>query len=86
MNDHDRLVECYSGATYAERPVAIHWQGQRLVVGQVLRSWRTPAGPRFEVTVAGQRRFRLQLDEVAGTWDVQEVAVGAKAPVDLGQR
>jgi len=86
MNDHDHLIECYSGATYAERPVAVHWQGQRLAVEQVLRSWRTPAGPGFEVTVAGQGRFRLQLNEATGTWDMQEIAAGAIAPVDLVQR
>ena len=81
-----QAVECYSGAAYAERPVAVHWQGQRLVVEQVLRSWRTPDGPGFEVTVASQRKFRLQFDEATGTWDVQEIAAGAIAPVDLGQR
>ena len=48
-----QAVECYSGATYAERPVAVQWQGQRLAVEQVLRSWRTPAGPGFDVIVAG---------------------------------
>jgi hypothetical protein len=86
MGTESADVECYSGATYAERPVAVHRQGQRLVVEQVLRSWRTPAGPGFEVTVAGQRRLRLQLDEAVGFWDVQEIAAGAIAPADLGHR
>lgn len=70
MNDHDRLVECYSGATYAERPVAVHWQGQRLVVEQVLRSWRTPQGPGFDVVVADGRKFHLSYDEPSDTWHV----------------
>ena len=82
----NQAVECYSGTTYAERPVAVHWQGRRLAVEHVLRAWRTPDGPGFEVTVAGQHRFGLQFDEATGTWDVQEIAAGAIAPVDLGQR
>jgi hypothetical protein len=81
-----QVVECYSGATYAERPVVVHWQGQRLVVEQVLRSWRTPAGPGFEVTVAGQRSFRLQLDEATGIWNVQEITAGAGTPVGLASK
>jgi hypothetical protein len=66
-------VECYSGSRYAERPVAVHWQGQRLIVEQVLRSWRTPAGPGFDVLVADQRRFRLQLSEATEWWNVEEI-------------
>jgi hypothetical protein len=66
-------VECYSGSSYAQRPVAVHWQGQRLIVEQVLRSWRTPAGPGFDVLVADQRRFRLQLSEATDRWHVEEI-------------
>lgn len=28
MNTRPGSVECYSGTTYAERPVAVHWQGE----------------------------------------------------------
>ncbi len=65
-----QVVECYSGSTYAERPVAVHWQGQRLVVEQVLRSWQTPQGPGFDVLVADGRTFRLSYDESSDTWQV----------------
>ncbi len=78
-----QAVECYSGSTYAERPVAVHWQDGRLAVEQVLRSWRTPAGPGFEVAVADQRSFRLQLDEAADVWNVQEITAGAKTTAHL---
>ena len=63
-------VECYSGSSYAERPVAVHWQGQRLAVEQVLRSWRTPQGPGFDVVVADGRKFHLSYDESSETWHV----------------
>lgn len=61
-------VECYSGVAYAERPVAVYWQAQRLVVEQVLRSWRTPQGLGFDVVVIDGRRFHLSYDESSDTW------------------
>jgi hypothetical protein len=63
--------------------VAVLWQDQRLAVEQVLRWWRTPVGPGFEVAVAGQRSFCLQLDEAADVWNVQEITAGAGTPVGL---
>ena len=36
------LVECHSGYEYAERPVALHWQGQRLEIESVEAEWRIP--------------------------------------------
>lgn len=68
-------VECYSGSRDAERPIAVHWQGQRLDVVQVLRSWRTPNGPAFEVLVASDHRLRLELDENSDCWCVSEIRV-----------
>lgn len=65
-----QVVECYSGATYAERPMAVHWQGQRLDVEQVLRSWRTPDGPGFEVIVTGGQKLRLVYDDMNELWTV----------------
>jgi hypothetical protein len=65
-------VELYSGTVYAERPLACYWQGRRLEVSQVLRSWRTPAGPGFDVRVADGRRFRIELDESSDAWTIQE--------------
>ena len=65
-------VECYSGSRYAERPIAMHWQGQRLEIRQVLYGWRSPDGPAFDVLVAGDRRLRLELDENSDCWSVTE--------------
>ncbi|HSN74536.1 MAG TPA: hypothetical protein VL334_05510 [Anaerolineae bacterium] len=77
-----QAVECYSGATYAERPVAVHWQGQRLVIDQVLRSWRTPLGPGFDVLVADGSTFRLSYDESSDTWQVATADVAAPTAID----
>ena len=68
-------VEYYSGSRYAERPIAVHWQGKRLEVRQVLHSWRTPDGPGFEVVVADEREFRLLYDEKHDRWSIVDTEV-----------
>jgi hypothetical protein len=64
------LVECYSGARYAERPVALRWKSQRLTVREIECQWREPDGPAFRVRTAGGLRFALHYNEEAGTWAV----------------
>jgi hypothetical protein len=64
-------VECYAGYRYPERPRAFLWQGDRVVVEEVERSWRTPASPVFCIRAAGGRRFILAYDEAADVWDVR---------------
>lgn len=66
-------VECYSGSRYAERPIAVHWQGKRLEIRQVLNSWRTPDGPAFVVLVGDGRNFRLLYDERCDSWTVLDM-------------
>lgn len=65
-----QVVECYSGSTYAERPVAVHWQGQRLVVEQVLRSRRTPVGIGFDVIITGGHTLELDYCTAQDLWTV----------------
>lgn len=62
------IVECYSGSRYAERPLAVHIDRQRLAVEHVERAWRTPAGPAFLVVVTGGQRLQLEFDERSDTW------------------
>ena len=66
-------VECYSGSRYAERPTAVHWQGKRLEIRQVLHSWRTPDGPGFDVVVDDERKFRLLYDEKYDRWSIVDL-------------
>lgn len=66
-------VECYSGSRYAERPIAVHWQGKRLEVRQVLHSWRTPNGPGFDVYVVDGHNFRLIYDVRCDSWTVVDM-------------
>jgi hypothetical protein len=66
-------VECYAGHRYPERPRAFLWEGERVAVEEVERSWRTPVGPVFRVRAADGRGFTLAYDEAADSWDIQLV-------------
>ena len=37
-------VECHSGFEYAERPIALTWEGQRLEIAAIESTWRIPGG------------------------------------------
>ena len=69
----DARVECHSGSSYAERPLALHWGGQRLEVEAVEAQWRAPGGHFFSVKTAGRRRFELVYREAQDTWRVNEI-------------
>jgi hypothetical protein len=69
-------VECYAGHRYPERPRAFLWEGERMLVAEVERTWRTPAGPVFRVHAADGRCFTLAYDEAADSWDIQLARAG----------
>jgi hypothetical protein len=68
------LVECYSGTKYAERPAAIHWQGERLAIVSILDRWRAPGGQGFRVQAEDDRVFELRYDEQAEQWEIESIA------------
>ena len=53
------IVECYSGFTYAERPVALTWEDQHLEIQRILAEWRTPEQNWFRVRTTDNREFEL---------------------------
>jgi hypothetical protein len=65
------LVECYSGTKYAERPIALNWQGERLLIAAILDSRRSPSGQRFRVQTEDGRVFELHYDERTDQWEIQ---------------
>ncbi len=65
-------VECRSDTEYAERPIALHWQGQRLEIAAILSRWRTPAGKGFRVRTADEQIFDLNYDETTTDWQIQQ--------------
>jgi hypothetical protein len=66
-------VECYSGSAFAERPIAVHWDGQRVIVVAILKRWRTPEQVCFRVLAEDERRFELFYNEFNDLWEVNEV-------------
>ena len=64
----DEPVECRSEVTYAERPIAFYWQGQRLLVSEVQARWRVPEGIRFRVRTEDDQVFELVYDEARDIW------------------
>jgi hypothetical protein len=73
------VVTCYSGARYAERPVAFQYAGERLQVSAVVRTWREPAALFFLVQTSDGRRFRLAYEEEAGRWCVDQLTDAGKS-------
>jgi hypothetical protein len=66
----DALVECHSGYTYAERPIALRWDDSRLEIKEVVSRWRIPGGLRFRVQVEDGREFELFYGELYDEWRV----------------
>jgi hypothetical protein len=64
------IVECRSSASYAERPLAFTWQGQRLEVVEILSRWRTPAGLGFRVCTEQAEVFELVYNENVDEWSI----------------
>lgn len=64
------LVECHSSYTYAERPTALHWEGERLVIEEVEEGWRIPGGRKFRVRVTDGRVFELFYGELYDEWRI----------------
>jgi len=64
------LVECHSGYVYGERPIALLWDGGRLLIEQVEDSWRIPGGRKFRVRVQDGRVFELFYGELYDEWRI----------------
>ena len=59
------IVECHSDYTYAERPVALTWEGSRLEITEITAQWRTPDEKRFQVRTIDGQKFELSYREAA---------------------
>ena len=67
------LVECQSGFTYADRPVALTWEGQRLEITRILAEWRTPENNHFRVCIADGREFELAYSQSLDEWQIKNL-------------
>ena len=64
------VVICYSGHTYAGRPLAFFAGGQRLEVSGVETEWASQEGRGFKVSTQDGRCFKLFYDEFGDQWQV----------------
>jgi hypothetical protein len=53
------LVECLSGFTYADKPVALSWEGRRLEIIVIQAEWLSPDGRHFRVRTNDGQDFEL---------------------------
>ena len=65
------LVECHSGYEYAQRPKALHWQGERLGIETIVTEWREPNGKRFRVLAENSQDFDLFYDVDKDEWEIK---------------
>ncbi len=65
-----QVVEAHSGYTYGERPVALHWEGSRLLIAEVEARWRIPGGNCFRVRTEDDRVFELTYDRLSDEWRI----------------
>jgi hypothetical protein len=63
-------VECYSGYTFAERPIAFTWGSQRYQIERISKRWRSPDGPGFRVITADGAQFDLTFSEARDEWSL----------------
>ena len=63
-------VECRSDSEYAERPLALTWQGSRFEIAEILGRWRGPSEKGFRVTTADGEAFELTYRELSDEWQV----------------
>ena len=66
------VVECRSEFTFAEKPVALTWEGERREIVQILAQWRTPDEKRFRVRTSDGHEFELSYREAADEWKIYQ--------------
>ncbi len=66
-------VECRSDFTYAQRPVAFYWQGERLEVAELVTQSRSPTGFSFRVRTVESGIFDLDYDINTDEWSVHQL-------------
>lgn len=64
-------VECRSDTEFAERPLAMIWQGQRFEIAEILARWRGPGEKGFRVKTADGQAFELHYREAPDEWLIQ---------------
>ena len=67
------LVECHSGFTYADKPVALRWENRRLEITGITAHWRSPEARHFRVYTTTGQEFELSYREADNEWQIMEL-------------
>jgi len=67
------LVECHSEYEYPEKPIAIWWQDERMIITQILREARIPDGKYFRVSTSEGFIFDLLYKELFDQWLINQL-------------
>lgn len=68
MDSQEVAVECFSGVTYADRPLSFVKGNVRYRVSEVVRRWREPGKSCFRVLTEQGLVCDLTYDEQSGKW------------------
>jgi hypothetical protein len=66
-------VSCYSGGSYAGRPLRFTWMDQEYQVTKILSSARRPQGKVFSVQTESGKTFSLEYNFPIDTWEVTPI-------------
>ncbi|MGA7192313.1 MAG: hypothetical protein WBW94_01695 [Anaerolineales bacterium] len=67
------IVECRSDSEFAERPLALTWNGVHYEVAEILARWRGPNEKGFRVKTTDGAAFELTYRELPDEWQVQPI-------------
>ena len=66
-------VECHSGFTYADRPIALTWENHRLEIIEIPARWRSPEKRHFRVRTSTGQDFELSFREADNEWQITQL-------------
>jgi hypothetical protein len=65
-------VTCYSGYTYAERPVSFLWRDKKYEIEEIEKRWLEPGKRLFRVRTVDNKSFQLCYNETEQHWLLTE--------------
>ena len=69
-------VNCYSGHTYAERPVSFIWNDVEYKIEEIEKEWLEPDERHFRVRTGDNKLCQLCYNEKKQQWSLIEPAGG----------
>jgi len=72
-NEMMEKVECRSDSEYADRPLALVWEGQSREIAEIVARWRGPGEKGFRVKTVDGEAFDLTYREGPDEWIVQPI-------------